>query len=58
MYADANAGAENRHSAACVADTIDDILKAHRSGERTPEDTVAQAFARIRAHADPAHHAA
>lgn len=37
-----------------MADTIDDILEAHRSGERTPEDTVAQAFARIRAHADPA----
>lgn len=37
-----------------MADTIDDILKAHRSRERTPDDTVVQTYARIRTHADPA----
>jgi allophanate hydrolase len=37
-----------------VANTTEDIIRTHRSGARTPEDTVAQTFARIRAHADPA----
>lgn len=41
-------------SGACVTETINDILELHRSARRTPEDTVAQTFARIRAHADPA----
>jgi allophanate hydrolase len=38
----------------CVPETIAGILNAHRSGQRTPEETVARSFARIKAHADPA----
>ena len=34
--------------------TVAEILAAHRSGAATPEDTLAQCFARIRAHGDPA----
>jgi allophanate hydrolase len=34
--------------------TVAAIIAAHRSGRRTPADTVAQCFARIRAHGDPA----
>jgi allophanate hydrolase len=37
-----------------VAETVAQILAAHRAGAMTPEDTVARSFARIRAHADPA----
>jgi allophanate hydrolase len=37
-----------------VTETIASILAAHRSGTRTPADTVAASFKRIRAHADPA----
>jgi allophanate hydrolase len=37
-----------------VTETIASILTAHRSGKRTPADTVAASFARIRAHDDPA----
>lgn len=37
-----------------MTETIASILDAHRSGARTPADTVAESFARIRAHADPA----
>ncbi|HEV2955815.1 MAG TPA: amidase family protein, partial [Xanthobacteraceae bacterium] len=34
--------------------TIASLVAAHRTGARSPEQTVAQCFARIRAHADPA----
>ncbi|MEA2904254.1 MAG: allophanate hydrolase [Alphaproteobacteria bacterium] len=37
-----------------MAETVAEILDAHRSGARTPEDTVARSYARIRAHGDPA----
>jgi allophanate hydrolase len=37
-----------------VFETVAEILEAHRSGQATPEATVARSFARIRAHADPA----
>ena len=37
-----------------MTETIAAILAAHRSGETTPRKTVAQTFARIRAHGDPA----
>jgi allophanate hydrolase len=37
-----------------VGDTIGALLEAHRSGTSTPEATVAGAYARIRAHDDPA----
>ena len=35
-------------------ETIGCLVTAHRSGARTPADTVAECFARIRRHADPA----
>src|ERR1700759_884726 len=35
-------------------ETIAAILKSHRAGTTTPAETVARAFARIRAHDDPA----
>ena len=34
--------------------TIAALVAAHRSGARNPEDTIAQAFARLREHGDPA----
>jgi allophanate hydrolase len=37
-----------------VAETVAQILAAHRAGTMTPEETVARSYARIRAHADPA----
>jgi allophanate hydrolase len=37
-----------------VTETVADILRAHRAGTMTPEQTVARSFARIRAHGDPA----
>jgi allophanate hydrolase len=37
-----------------VAETVAEILGAHRTGAMTPEDAVARSFARIHAHADPA----
>jgi len=37
-----------------VAYTVAAIVKAHRSGQATLAETVAQSYARIRAHADPA----
>jgi allophanate hydrolase len=37
-----------------VAHTVAEILSGHRDGTRTPEQTVAQVFERIRAHDDPA----
>ena len=37
-----------------MTETVAAILKAHRAGKLKPADTVARAFARIRAHADPA----
>ncbi|MBS0249046.1 MAG: allophanate hydrolase [Proteobacteria bacterium] len=37
-----------------MAETVLDILAAHRAGTLTPSETVARTYARIRAHADPA----
>ena len=37
-----------------MTETVADILRAHRAGAMTPEQTVARSFARIRAHGDPA----
>jgi len=37
-----------------LAETIAEILKAHRTGAATPVETVVRTYARIRAHADPA----
>ena len=37
-----------------MTETLPEILAAHRAGTRTPEETVARSFARIRAHDDPA----
>lgn len=37
-----------------MSGTIAEIVGAHRAGRRSPEETVAQCYARIRAHADPA----
>ena len=37
-----------------MAETVAEILGAHRARTSTPEETVARSFARIRAHADPA----
>jgi allophanate hydrolase len=37
-----------------MADTVLDIVAAHRAGTATPSETVARTYARIRAHADPA----
>jgi allophanate hydrolase len=37
-----------------VSKTAAEIAADHRAGRASPEDTVAQCFARIRAHADPA----
>ena len=37
-----------------MAETVLDILAAHRAGTVTPSETVARTYARIRAHADPA----
>jgi allophanate hydrolase len=39
---------------ALLAETISEILAAHRSGALRPSDTVARSFARIRKHGDPA----
>jgi len=41
-------------ASAVVAETVLDILAAHRAGATTPSKTVARCYARIRAHADPA----
>ena len=37
-----------------VIKTVSEIVAEHRSGAMSPEDTIAQCYARIRAHADPA----
>lgn len=37
-----------------MAETVLDIVAAHRAGTATPSQTVARTFTRIRAHADPA----
>jgi len=37
-----------------LAETVADILAAHRAATMTPEETVARSYARIRAHGDPA----
>ena len=37
-----------------VIKTVSEIVAEHRSGAVSPEDTIAQCYARIRAHADPA----
>ncbi|MGZ8401841.1 MAG: amidase family protein, partial [Rhodoplanes sp.] len=37
-----------------MTETIADIVSAHRARRRTPEETIAQCFARIRAYGDPA----
>jgi allophanate hydrolase len=37
-----------------VTQTVAGILASHRAGTATPEETIAQAYARIRAHGDPA----
>jgi len=37
-----------------MAETVLDIVAAHRAGTVTPSETVARTYARIRAHADPA----
>ena len=37
-----------------VTKTAAEIVAEHRTGAATPEDTIAQCYARIRAHADPA----
>lgn len=37
-----------------MAETVLDIVAAHRAGTTTPSQTVARTFARIRTHADPA----
>ena len=37
-----------------VIKTVSEIVAEHRSGAASPEDTIAQCYARIRAHADPA----
>src|SRR5437773_6119174 len=37
-----------------VTPTVAEIVAAHRSGRGTPDQTLAQSFARIRAHGDPA----
>ena len=37
-----------------LAETVAELLAAHRAGTMTPEETVARSYARIRAHADPA----
>jgi allophanate hydrolase len=37
-----------------LTETVPEILHAHRSGSRSPADTVARTYERIRAHGDPA----
>ncbi len=37
-----------------MTETLAEILRAHRAGTMTPEETVARCYARIRAYADPA----
>lgn len=37
-----------------MAETVLDIVAAHRAGTATPSETVARTYVRIRAHADPA----
>jgi allophanate hydrolase len=37
-----------------VIKTVSEIVAEHRNGAASPEDTIAQCYARIRAHADPA----
>ncbi len=37
-----------------MTETVPEILHAHRSGSRSPADTVARTYERIRAHGDPA----
>ncbi len=37
-----------------MTETLAEILRAHRAGTMTPEETVARSYARIRAYADPA----
>ena len=37
-----------------MAETVLDIVAAHRAGTATPSETVARTYARIRTHADPA----
>lgn len=54
MYAHAPPGAGHPAQRGSVTETINELLELHRSGKRTPEETVASTFARIRAAADPA----
>jgi allophanate hydrolase len=37
-----------------MAETVADLVKAHRAHETTPEESVARTFDRIRTHGDPA----
>ena len=48
------AGAVDTHTGGFVAETVAEIVAAHRAGTLTPEQTIARSFARIRAHGDPA----
>jgi allophanate hydrolase len=44
----------DERSRQAMSETIAAIVAAHRSGAASPEATIAQTYARIRAHADPA----
>ena len=37
-----------------LAETVSEIVEAHRSGKTSPDATIARCYARIRAHGDPA----
>ena len=37
-----------------LAETVSEIVEAHRSGKTSPDTTIARCYARIRAHGDPA----
>jgi len=43
-----------RLGARILVETASEIVAAHRAGTMTPADTIARAYARLRAHADPA----
>ena len=43
-----------RAQSVMAGETVAAIVEAHRSGSASPEATVARAYARIRAHDDPA----
>src|SRR5262245_14626417 len=44
----------DERSRQAMSETVAAIVAAHRSGAASPEATIAQTYARIRAHADPA----